>query len=184
MALAAPIGSVLSGNFHLSHWAGKLHDRTSLRSKNFQLGGELLALYADRLKLLPFKEQCGIFRCSGLWEFEASVTLLCCGRAAVKPGGILGAVGPFPPHTAASPLQGEPQSSARAPGSGGQSAGATACVCLRRAPWAGYLSQALNVRKGRVSVTAAGVWAGQTQGLMLLGPVKLNQQLWYPCHVL
>lgn len=32
-ALAAPIGPVLSGNFHLSYWADGLRDRTTLRLK-------------------------------------------------------------------------------------------------------------------------------------------------------
>lgn len=77
-ALAAPIGPILSGNFHLSHWADRLRDRTAFRFKKFQLVGELQTLYSDRFQLLPFKEQ-GFYSRGGLWESEATDTL-CSGR--------------------------------------------------------------------------------------------------------
>lgn len=60
-ALAAPIGPILSGNFHLSHWADRLRDSTAFRFKKFQLVGKLQTLCSDRFKLLPFKEQGRVF---------------------------------------------------------------------------------------------------------------------------
>jgi hypothetical protein len=58
--LAAPIGPVLSGNFHLSYWAVGLHDGIAFgikkkKKKNLQLGGELPTLCVDRVRSLQYK---------------------------------------------------------------------------------------------------------------------------------